>query len=295
MIKTVTYVATEPGPALLITGAVHGNEKCGTVAINQALADIDGGKLSITRGKVTFVPICNPRAYEEDKRYIERNLNRYLVPMEKPDTYEAKLGNILCPIFADCEALLDIHSYTIGGEPFISYEGRNEKERAFAAALGAPTVLTGWVEVYNAMGRGREISKEESTGGPQYARRHGAIAVTLECGQHNDSKAPKVAYQGILNALRHFNMVEGAKAATATPPPPRHITLTHIYYRDNHGEFPRSWKNFEPVKNGEVIAKYPDDKNITATSDGFIVMPKPGCPVGEEWFYFGVERPPDAP
>ncbi len=294
MIKTVTYTASEPGPSLLVTGAVHGNEVCGPVAIKRALADIDAGKITLTRGKVTFVPICNPRAYAEDKRYIERNLNRYLVPMEKPDTYEAKLGNILCPIFAECNALLDIHSYTIGGEPFISFDGSEEREREFAAALGAPTLLTGWVDVYAAMGRGREISKDEATGGPQYARRFGAIAVTLECGQHKDSKAAKVAYQGILNALRHFNMVEGVKAAKAAPPTPRHLKLMQVFYRDNHGEFPKHWKNFEPVKSGEIMAIYPDGKNILAPQDGFIVMPKPGCPVDEEWFYFAVETQPTA-
>jgi len=295
MIKTATYAASEPGPRLLITGAVHGDEKCGTIAINRALADIDAGKLKITRGQVTLIPICNPRAYEEDKRYIDRNLNRYLVPVEKPNTYEAKLGNILCPYFAACDALLDIHSYTIGGDPFISYEGSKADERAFAAALGVGVVMTGWVDVYAAMGRGREKSKDEATGGPQYARRHGAVAVTLECGQHKDSKAPKIAYQGILNALRHFNMVEGESAPTSTPPPPRQVQLTHVYYRDNQGEFAKSWKNFEPIKKGAIMAKYPDGKDIPAPGDGFIIMPKPNCPVGEEWFYFGAEKPAEPP
>jgi threonine/homoserine efflux transporter RhtA len=36
----------EPGPRLLVTGAVHGNETCGTRAITQLLEEIDGGQLA---------------------------------------------------------------------------------------------------------------------------------------------------------------------------------------------------------------------------------------------------------
>lgn len=291
MIKVVTYHSIVPGPRLLVLGAIHGNEKCGTEAIDRMLGEIESGKYKIARGQATFIPICNPRAYAEDKRYIERNLNRYLVPVENPQTYEAKIGNILCTYFTGCEALLDIHSYTIGGDPFISYRGESPEERAFAASIGVHTLLTGWEEVYAIMGRGLPVSKEESTGGPQYVRRHGGIAVTLECGQHKDPHASEVAYQGVLNALRHFGMLGGEETVPPQAPPRCNVYMTHVFYRDEGGTFPQSWKNFEPVKSGTVLATYPGGREIAAPNDGFIVMPKPGCPVGEEWFYFGVERP----
>src|ERR1700743_2723936 len=115
MIRSVTFAGLEPGPKFLVLGAVHGNEKCGTVAIRRVIEDIEAGRLPILKGQVTFVPIANPRAFDLDQRYAERNLNRYLVPMQNPDCYEAKLGNILCPMLAACDVLLDIHSYTVGG------------------------------------------------------------------------------------------------------------------------------------------------------------------------------------
>jgi predicted deacylase len=255
------------------------------------MSDLDTGRFRIARGRLMLIPICNPRAHEEDKRYIERNLNRYLVPMETPDSYEAGLANILCRYFVACDALLDLHSYTIGGAPFISYRGETSEERAFAASLGVRDLLTGWETVYAKMGRGRLTSPDEATGGPEYARRHGAVAVTLECGQHKDPRAAEVAYQGILNALQHFNMVGGEGCKPAEAPPPRHIEMTHVFYRDEGGELAKNWKNFEPLKKGEVVAKYPDGKSIVAPFDCYVVMPKENCPVGEEWFYFGVEAP----
>src|ERR1700733_9015107 len=117
MITSVTYSPETPGPNFLVMGSVHGNEKCGTTAIRRVMQEIDSGKLTITRGQLTFVPIANPRAFDEDKRYIERNLNRYLVPMKNPDCYEAQLGNILCPMLEQCDVHLSIHSYTVGGDP----------------------------------------------------------------------------------------------------------------------------------------------------------------------------------
>ena len=50
--KSITYSGQNPGPRLLISGAVHGNETCGTQAIRRALHDIDSGKLHIVDGQL---------------------------------------------------------------------------------------------------------------------------------------------------------------------------------------------------------------------------------------------------
>src|SRR3982751_4691278 len=75
-LRAHTYHGLAPGPRLLVTGAVHGNETCGTRAITQLLEEIDSGALSIERGTVTFVPVTNPLAYSLKQRMGERNLNR---------------------------------------------------------------------------------------------------------------------------------------------------------------------------------------------------------------------------
>ena len=35
---------------------------------------------------------------------------------------------------------------------------------------------------------------------------------------------------------------------------PRHIEMTHLFYRDEGGDFVKDWKNFEPVKTGAFLA-----------------------------------------
>lgn len=290
LIKAVTYTGLKPGPKLFVLGAIHGNEKCGTIGCDRVIKEIDDGYVKIMRGQVVFVPIGNPEAYNQDRRFIERNLNRYLVPMPESDCYEAKLGNILCPMLADCDVHLSIHSYTVGGEPFIFVAPGCEKEHAFAASLGPWTLLTGWEQAYAATGRRtHDADDEESTGSIEYARRHGALAVNIECGQHNDSKAPDVAYNAIRNALRHLEMTDEPKLEVAKKPE-RLVTVTHVFYRDDLGTFPKPWKHLEAVKKDEAMAYHADGSIIPAPEDGFIIMPKENADLGEEWFYLGVEK-----
>ncbi|HEU0118681.1 MAG TPA: succinylglutamate desuccinylase/aspartoacylase family protein [Alphaproteobacteria bacterium] len=290
MIRSVTYAGLEPGPRFFVLGAIHGNEKCGTIGCERVMKEIDSGELKIKKGKVTFVPIGNPRAYDQDKRFTERNLNRYLVPHEKPDTYEAKLGNILCPMLENCDVHLSIHSYTVGGEPFIFVSQHSAKEHEFAAALGPYTQLTGWDEAYAATGRKKKAEDdEEGTGSIEYARRFGALAVNIECGQHKDPKAPDVAYHAIRNALRYLGMTDEAPLKPDVSKS-RLVTVTHVFYRDDEGDLAKHWKHLEPVKKAEPIAFHADKSPIASPENGFVIMPREGCPVGEEWFYVGVEK-----
>jgi predicted deacylase len=286
LIRSITYAAERPGPRFLILGAIHGNEKCGTGATPRGIDDIHSGRLFISSGQVTFVPVANPRAYELDRRFTERNLNRYLVPMEKPDSYEAQLGNILCPMLAACDILLDIHSYTVGGPAFASVDKKRDNEKAFAAILGAHALIGGWEEAYATTGRFPGTGSKESIGTTEYARRFGAMATLIECGQHNDPQAPEIAYHAIRNALRYLEMTPEPKPEL--PSIPQLINVTHVYYRDSEGTFPKAWKNLEHVKKGETLAVDGNGLPILAPEDGFIVMPKADCPIGEEWFYFGV-------
>lgn len=54
------YLGLKPGPRLLVLGAVHGNETCGTQAIGRIAAEFDAGTLVLSRGSLTMVPITNP-------------------------------------------------------------------------------------------------------------------------------------------------------------------------------------------------------------------------------------------
>ena len=119
--KSINYTGLARGPRLIITGAVHGNETCGTRAIHQLMEELDSGLLAITRGTLTLVPVTNPLAYQLGQRSGERNLNRDM--REKPLTagYEDRIGNRLCALLRAHDMLLDIHSFTREGPPFVFF------------------------------------------------------------------------------------------------------------------------------------------------------------------------------
>ncbi len=287
MIKSVHFASVEPGPRLLVTGAVHGDEICGPAAIKRVIGALETGAILLKKGSVTFVPVCNPQAYAKGVRFIERNLNRFLVPQTAPDCYEARLGNLLCPLLEQCDVLLDLHSDPSGNVPFVFVGAFDRTEEvAFAASLGAKHLVAGWAETYARMGRCvQDKPSDESTGTTEYARRFGAKTVTLECGQHQDPAAQQVAYHAILRALASLDLTD----PPSLPPvaPPDHIAISHVFYKDAPGFFARPLPTFAPVHQGEILARYDKGGDITAPFDGVAMMASPNAPVGTEWFYLG--------
>lgn len=63
MIRTYTFQGKYPGKHLLILGAIHGNEVCGTQAIEKLISQLESGEIVIENGSLTLVPVANEAAY----------------------------------------------------------------------------------------------------------------------------------------------------------------------------------------------------------------------------------------
>lgn len=298
---------TAQGARLIVTGAVHGNETCGTVAIRRVVDDIGQGRLVLVAGSVTFVPITNPLAYERRQRQGDRNLNRKLAPTDDPREFEDHIANWLCPLLARHQVLLDLHSFHTAGEPFAMVGPENnsgtlepfahaELEEALAVRLGVRRIVDGWLETYAAgvsrrigqqarpSGDGPELDADYGVGTTEYMRSVGGWGFTLECGQHDDPQAPQIAYQAILNTLAHLRLIEA-------PSPPRvaDVEALHLFEvvdKAHPGDrFSREWASFDRVRAGELIGTRHDGTPMRAPSDAWIVFPNPAGQTGQEWFY----------
>jgi predicted deacylase len=308
--KSITYRGLEAGPRLIVTGAVHGNEKCGTKAIQRVMAEIDSGKLAITSGAVTFVPITNPLAYARGDRAGERNLNRNLGPRDHPQDFEDRVANWLCPILADHDVLLDLHSTRAATEPFAMLGPRDNagaiepfahsaKERAMARILGVRRFVEGWLGTYAkgverrvaaGLGSGLNTDPRYGVGTTEYMRSVGGYAITLECGQHDAPGSPEVAYRAIHNVLCHLGI--GAGPAPQRVEQFEALRLNEVIDKAHDGDaFSRSWASFDPLKKGEVIGTRNDGTALTAPEDGWIVFPDVGAKPGHEWFYLALPNP----
>ncbi len=288
MIKIYSYFAEEPGPDLVILGAIHGNETCGVFALRRLIESLESGAVTLSRGKLHLVPVCNPLAFEKGVRFIERNLNRHLVPQAAPDCYEARLGNILVPLLQAADVVLDLHSSPRGVEPYVFVGPPREAEFAYAASLGLRTLMNGWEDAYAGTKGAAGPGSTEGIGTEQVLRQKGGLAALVECGTHDDPEAQNVAWRAICGALTHFDMARGLSA------PPRAqaqrlVTIQKVFYHETEGRMAQPWQDFDPVSGGDPLAFMMDGSVIRAPADGVVILPDPVAPLGQEWFYFGVD------
>jgi predicted deacylase len=301
--QSVSFSGPAPGARLIVLGAVHGNETCGQQAIRRVIAEVESGQLSIIAGSVTFVPVTNPLAYARRQRTGDRNLNRNLVPTAAPVEFEDHIANWLCPLLAQHDALLDLHSFHTAGEPFAMLGPEDNSERlepferaaeetALALRLGVHRFVDGWLDTYAAgvarrLAAGasaREADVHYGVGTTEYMRAQGGIAITLECGQHDDPAAPDVAYRAIYNSLAHLRLTTAPApvAVTETEALRLYQVIDRVHADDT---LDRDWASFDRVRAGEIIGTRHEGTPVRADCDGYIVFPNPKAQPGQEWFY----------
>jgi predicted deacylase len=304
------YSAQHPGIRLIVTGAVHGNETCGTKAIFRVMQELDSGTLHLRNGAVTFVPVTNPLAYAKRQRVGDRNLNRNLFSNPNPQDFEDHVANWLCPLLAQHDVLLDLHSFSGTGEPFVMVGPRNndgplepfkheQQERALARRLGVRRFVDGWLRTYGAgVQRRMNGSSELQTvlrygmGTTEYMRSVGGYALTLECGQHDDPQAPEVAYRAILNTLAFLGIIDALEPEPVVPEQMEALSMVAVYDKQHADDtFCRNWSSFDPVRQGEEIGRRADGTPVLAEFDGRILFPDAAAEANSEWYYLTRPNP----
>jgi predicted deacylase len=292
--EAVTYDGPHVGARLIVVGGVHGNERCGTSAIHRVTAEIE--RHGIARGSVTFVAVANPLARAKGTRAGDRNLNRSLGTRSSPTAFEDHVANHLCPLLARHDVLLDLHSARSVTTPFamvgpMNNEGtlepfaRAAEERALARRLGVGRFVDGWLSTY-----ARAAERESGIGTTEYMRAQGGIAITLECGQHDDPEAAEVAYRAILASLAHLGL-------TAEPSPPQtseieYLGLYDVVVREHEDDtLARTWCSFDPITKDDLLATRSDGARVVAEEDGVVLFPDPAAPAGSPWFYVARTMP----
>ena len=303
------------GPTLIVTGAVHGNETAGTKGIRRVLREIDSGDIEIVRGSVTFVPVCNPLAYNHMRRMGERNLNRRLQPKDPSDTApqdnEDRIAAVLCQWLAEHQVLLDLHSFRSPGEPFVMRGPVDNRgllepfahaaaEAQLAAHVGVSRVVEGWMDAYArgvAQRRQRGLTPgavhedpSYGVGTTEYMRSRGGYGVTLECGQHDDPQGEDVAYLAIRQTLALLGLADIPLAPPARPF--ECLALAEVVDRHDAADtFVKPWTSFDPLAEGELIAVRADGSELRAPQAGCIVFPDVSALPGHEWFYLAQASP----
>jgi len=121
-------------PEVAIVGSIHGDEPCGSVAI-EALLDAD---LDVERPAKLIV--ANERALRRNVRYVDEDLNRAFPGSPDADTHEGRLAHDLLGEIRGCE-ILSLHSTQSHPEPFALVDELDGQARSVCPYLSVEALV----------------------------------------------------------------------------------------------------------------------------------------------------------
>jgi predicted deacylase len=221
-----TFASEDPGPHVLIQALTHGNEVCGAITLDWLLRE----RIRPLRGTLTLV-FANVAAYLRfdradpfASRCVDEDFNRLWTRdvLDGPrQSAELARARELRPIVDRVDHLLDLHSMSEPCLP-LAMAGRQRKGVDLARAIGVPQNIV----IDSGHVAGQRLRDYAFFDDPADAR----SALLVECGQHWEASAPRVARQSVLRFLDHFAMLDRGWARQylddATPPPQHTVEVT---------------------------------------------------------------------
>ena len=266
----------KPGPEVLVFALTHGNEICGAIALDRLI------KLGAkpVRGSLTLV-FANVAAFARfdpknpfTSRFVDEDLNRVWTPstLEGPrDSVELRRARELRPFVEKADYLLDIHSM-LEPSPPVMICGPLDKGIRFAFDLGIPEHIVSDTGHAN----GTRMRDYGGFGDPASPKN----ALLVECGQHWERNAARVAWQSLWRFLRAVGVADPDAAAREIEPaaaPPKLIRVTTAVIASSPAfRFAKPFTGLEVVpREGDVIA-WDGDQAVRAPYDNCVlVMPVP--------------------
>jgi hypothetical protein len=134
----------EPGPAVFVTAALHGNEINGTGAIRSIIRD---PAFHIRAGTLILVPVLNILGFDRHSRYLPdgRDLNRCF-PGSPNGSQASRLAHrIFTQIVCRCDYGVDLHTAAMRRTNFPNVRGdlSNPDVQRLAHAFGAEFIVGG--------------------------------------------------------------------------------------------------------------------------------------------------------
>ncbi len=266
-----------PGPHALVMALTHGNEICGAIAVDRLLRmgpRPARGVLTLAFANVEAFARFDPRQ-PYATRFIDEDFNRVWNPETldgRRQSVELARARVLRPFVEAADYLLDLHSM-LEPSPPVMICGPLEKGIRFAFRVGIPEHVVSDTGHAN----GTRMRDYGGFGDPASPKN----ALLVECGQHWERGAERVAWQALWRFLRTLEMVEEAEAArhidAAPPPTQRLIRVTEAVVASTPDfRFARPFAGLDVVpRRGDVIA-WDGGRPVTAPYDNCVlIMPVP--------------------
>ncbi|MBN1524959.1 MAG: succinylglutamate desuccinylase/aspartoacylase family protein [Spirochaetales bacterium] len=277
----------EPGPAVWLTGCMHGDEIGGTVIIHELFKYLKTGLL---KGSVYSFPLMNPFGFENASRHIslsDEDLNRAFPGKPKGTLAQRMAYQIFSRITqTNPDVVLDLHNDWNKSIPYALIDA--EPDKILTDKMRHIAEVSGLVAI-------QESEKLYATLTYNLLEKN-IPALTLELGESLLINEKNITYgfNAIWNILADLNMVEPLSDPSVFPIPDvlvdKILKYSSLPLCSSSGIIRFLKKPGELVKTGDKIAKVSNAfgklvETITAVNDGIILghndyaIAYPGSPV----------------
>lgn len=208
MFRAHTITGRQPGPHLLVTAGVHGDEFESMAAAREL---IEVAEREVTSGRLTVVPVVNEAAYARGNRTAEDGLDlARTCPGRGDGSVTERTAHALSALIRTADFYIDLHTggaamsvwplagYMLHADPAVL-----EKQRQMARAFHLPLV---WGTDPSLEGRSLSVARE--AGVP-------AIYAEYFGGGQFSPAAARAYVAGCRNVLRMLGMSEAAESPKA--------------------------------------------------------------------------------
>ncbi len=270
------FESGKPGPDVLVFALTHGNEICGAIALDRLMqlgAKPACGSLTLAFANVAAFARFDPKN-PFSSRFVDEDFNRVWTPatLDGPrDSVELRRARELRPFVEQADYLLDIHSM-LEPSPPVMICGPLDKGIRFAFEVGMPEHVVSDTGHANGT-RMRDFGAFGDSASPRNA-------LLVECGQHWERKAARVAWQCLWRFLKAVGVADPGAAASQIEPAaasPKLIRVTTAVIASSPAfRFAKAFTGLEVVpREGDVIA-WDGDQAVRAPYDNCVlVMPVP--------------------
>ncbi|MGE0756611.1 MAG: succinylglutamate desuccinylase/aspartoacylase family protein [Pirellulaceae bacterium] len=208
-LTTLLIEGSLPGPHLLITGGVHGDEFESMVAIRRLARVVDKQRL---RGRLTLVPVVNEPAFLRGSRTAEDGLDLARTCPGKVDgTVTEQIAHALSNLIRAADFYIDLHTggTTLSVWPLAGYIMHPQprvldQQRRMAQAFNLPVI---WGTDYRLNGRSLSVARDAEVP---------AIYCEYLGGARCEPAGIEAYVDGCLNVMSVLEMID-------RPRPPRRV------------------------------------------------------------------------
>jgi N-alpha-acetyl-L-2,4-diaminobutyrate deacetylase len=271
----ISYAKNGDGPGAILTGANHGDEYEGPIALQHLANSIDVERL---RGRVIIIPMMNYPAFQAAQRVSpidQLNMNRVFPGRPRGSITQLIADYITTALLPMCDYVLDIHSggKTLEFLPFAAYHELPDSKQQSACEAATLAFAAPWY-----------ISLIEIDAGGMYdtqAEQTGKVFVSTELGGGGSTtpETAQIGKRGVHNFLVHAGILDSDPML----PPAASIKLdmqqdNAYVFSEHNGLLEPCVALGDPVSKGDLIARvYSTERTgskpvkYLAASDGIIV------------------------